>query len=170
MTSQSTHCETPGAGILFDLDETLIDRAASIRAYATEFWRDFFRELAVEVAIPSLAAEDLEAHYEQVERVLGLPILERARKATRVWRELNLWFPDGEHLVEGKVDLVFEEDSQLVVVDYKSDAIAEGQALDQAAHHAAQLQLYGRGLSQALGQSVRERLVLFTALGRTVPV
>ena len=35
------------------------------------------------------------------------------------------WSPDGEHLVEGKVDLVFEEEGQLVVVDYKSDAITE---------------------------------------------
>jgi ATP-dependent helicase/nuclease subunit A len=72
--------------------------------------------------------------------------------------------------VEGVVDLVFEEDAQLVVVDYKSDAIFADQALAQAAHHAPQLQLYGRGLAQATGQPVRERLVLFTALGRVVPV
>jgi len=106
----------------------------------------------------------------QVERALGLPIFDRARGATRVWRELSLWFPDGAHLVEGIVDLVFEEDGQLVVVDYKSDAITDEQALAQAAHHAPQLQLYGRGLAQAAGLSVRERLVLFTALGRTVAV
>jgi ATP-dependent helicase/nuclease subunit A len=68
------------------------------------------------------------------------------------------------------VDLVFEEDAELVVVDYKSDAITSEQALAQAAHHAPQLQLYGRGLAQAAGLPVRERLVLFTALGRTVPV
>ncbi len=107
---------------------------------------------------------------EQVGAALALPVLDRARRAPRVWRELSLWFPDGEHLVEGKVDLVFEEDAQLVVVDYKSDAITDEQAVAQAAHHAPQLQLYGRGLSQALGIPVRERLVLFTALARTVPV
>jgi ATP-dependent helicase/nuclease subunit A len=106
----------------------------------------------------------------QVERVLGLPVIDRARRASRVWRELSLWFPDGSHLVEGIVDLVFEEDGQLVVVDYKSDAVTEDQALAQAAHHAPQLQLYGRGLAQAAGRPVRERLVLFTALGRAVPV
>jgi ATP-dependent helicase/nuclease subunit A len=106
----------------------------------------------------------------QVERALGLPAMDRARRASRVWRELSLWFPDGTHLVEGVVDLVFEEDGQLVVVDYKSDAISEDEALAQAAHHAPQLQLYGRGLAQAAGLPVRERLVLFTALGRTVPV
>jgi ATP-dependent exoDNAse (exonuclease V) beta subunit len=107
---------------------------------------------------------------EQVERVLSLPLMERARRAPHLWRELSLWFPDGAHLVEGIVDLVFEEDGQLVVVDYKSDAIADDQALGQAAHHAPQLQLYGRGLTQAIGLPVRERLVVFTALARSVPV
>jgi len=107
---------------------------------------------------------------EQVDGALRLPVMERARRAPRVWREMSVWFPDGEHLVEGKVDLVFEEEGQLVVVDYKSDAITDEQALAQAAHHAPQLQLYGRGLAQALAQPVRERLVVFTALGRSVPV
>ena len=117
-----------------------------------------------------LDAEAADRAAAQVERALSLPVIDRARHASRVWRELSLWFPDGAHLVEGVVDLVFEEDGQLVVVDYKSDAIASEQALDQAAHHAPQLQLYGRGLAQAAGLPVRERVVLFTALGRTVPV
>ena len=96
--------------------------------------------------------------------------MDRARRSARVWRELPLWFPDGEHLVEGTVDLVFEEDGQLVVVDYKTDRIAPEQALAQAAHHAPQLQLYGRGLTQATGLRVKERLVLFTAVGQVVAV
>jgi ATP-dependent helicase/nuclease subunit A len=121
---------------------------------------------------PSLGLDEEAARraWQQVDRVLGLPVIDRARRARRAWRELKLWFPDGGFLVEGQADLVFEEDGGLVVVDYKSDAITEDQAQQQAAFHAPQLQLYGRGLSQALGQPVRERLVLFTALGRTVPV
>jgi ATP-dependent helicase/nuclease subunit A len=83
---------------------------------------------------------------------------------------MPVWFPDGGELVEGVVDLVFEEEGGLVVVDYKTDQIAPPQALAQAAHHAPQLQLYGRGLAQAMNMPVRERLVLFTALGRTIPV
>ena len=55
-------------------------------------------------------------------------------------------------------------------LDYKTDGIADEQAVTQAAHHAPQLQLYGRGLAQATGMPVRERLVLFTSIGRTVPV
>jgi len=104
------------------------------------------------------------------ERALALPVLQRARAATRVWRELPLWFPEGAELLEGVIDLVFEEDGALVLVDYKTDGIAAEQALAQAAHHAPQLQLYGRGLAQALGLPVRERLVLFTTLGQVVAV
>ena len=107
---------------------------------------------------------------DQVARALALPVLQRAGRAARVWREMRVWFSDGENLVEGVVDLVFEEEGQLVIVDYKTDNVAEEQALVQAAHHAPQLQLYGRGLAQASGQPVRERLVLFTAIGRTVAV
>jgi ATP-dependent exoDNAse (exonuclease V) beta subunit len=105
-----------------------------------------------------------------VARVLASPVLERARVSSRVLRELKLWFPDGEQLLEGQVDLVFEEQGALVVVDYKTEPISDEQALVQAAHHAPQLQIYGRGLAQATGFKVRERLVLFTALGRAVPV
>jgi ATP-dependent helicase/nuclease subunit A len=134
-------------------------RAARVRAMAEALAPSF-----------GLDAETAARAAAQVERALSLPVMDRARRSPRAWRELALWFPDGAHLVEGIVDLVFEEEGQLVVVDYKSDAIAEDQALAQAAHHAPQLQLYGRGLAQAAGQPVRERLVLFTAIGRAVPV
>ena len=141
------------------LDDTGRGRAGRVRAMALALAPSF-----------GIGAGAAARAGEQVERVLSLPLLERARGAAQLWRELSLWFPDGEHLVEGIVDLVFEEAGQLVVVDYKSDAIADAQAIAQAAHHAPQLQLYGRGLTQALGLPVRERLVVFTALARSVPV
>jgi ATP-dependent helicase/nuclease subunit A len=107
---------------------------------------------------------------EHVAAALATPLMERARRAERLWRELPLWFPEGDELIEGIVDLVFEESGRLVVVDYKTDGIAPAQAIPQAAHHARQLQLYGRGLTQAMGLPVAERFVLFTALGRAVNV
>ena len=107
---------------------------------------------------------------EAARRALALPVMQRARAAKHLWRELPVWLPQGADLVEGVVDLVFEEDGALVVVDYKTDHIAPEQALAQAAHHAPQLQLYGRALAVATGASVRDRLVLFTALGESVAV
>jgi ATP-dependent exoDNAse (exonuclease V) beta subunit len=103
-------------------------------------------------------------------RALALPVMERARRSARLWRELRLWFTEGDELVEGVVDLVFEEGGELVVVDYKTDSIAAEQAIQQAAHHAPQLQLYGRGLVQATGMKLRERIVLFTTTSQAIPV
>jgi ATP-dependent helicase/nuclease subunit A len=123
--------------------------------------------LAPSFGLDALSAERAAA---AAERALALPVMQRARAATRVWRELPLWFPEGAELLEGVIDLVFEEDGALVIVDYKTDGIAAEQALAQAAHHAPQLQLYGRGLAQALGRPVRERLVLFTSVGQVVAV
>jgi ATP-dependent helicase/nuclease subunit A len=107
---------------------------------------------------------------QSVVRALALPVMERARRAVSLYRELPVWLPQEGELIEGVVDLAFEEDGALIVVDYKTDAIAEDGALDQAAHHAPQLRLYARALTLATGTTVRERLVLFTQIPRVVPV
>jgi len=117
-----------------------------------------------------LNVQDAARAAEAVRAALALPVLGRARRARHLWRELKLWFPVEGELIEGSVDLVFEEDGGLVIVDYKTDRITDAQALAQAAHHAPQLQTYGRGLAVATGLSVRERLVVFTTIGRAVPV
>jgi hypothetical protein len=108
---------------------------------------------------------------DHVVRALALPVMERARKAERVWRELPITYAHEGQLLTGRIDLAFEEDGQLVIVDYKSDAITEDQSLERAdKKYKEQLRHYSRALTQALGMHVRDRLVLFTALGRTVAV
>jgi ATP-dependent exoDNAse (exonuclease V) beta subunit len=52
-----------------------------------------------------------------VAETLALPVMERARRATRVYRELPVWLPQDGELIEGVIDLAFEEDGALVVVD-----------------------------------------------------
>jgi ATP-dependent helicase/nuclease subunit A len=101
---------------------------------------------------------------------LALPVLERARRSPRVLREVRFWLPEEDTLIEGIVDLAFEEDGALVVVDYKTDRITPEQAIEQAKHHAPQLQLYGRGLALGFGMQQKERLVLFTSIPQTIQV
>jgi ATP-dependent helicase/nuclease subunit A len=117
-----------------------------------------------------LAHDVVEEAVADVRRTLASPLLERARRAGATFRELKVWFPEGEQLIEGVIDLVFEDDGGLVLVDYKTHSLSEAEALAHAERHKTQLQLYGRGLAQASGMRVKERLVLFTANGRAVPV
>ena len=121
---------------------------------------------------PSYRLSDREAEraVEHVSRVLAMPLVERARRARRVWREIPLFFPEEGKLVEGIVDLVFEEDDGLVVADYKTEALAPGEEAARADRHATQLRAYHRGLRDALGKVVKERFVIFTSLGRAVLV
>lgn len=47
----------------------------------------------------------------------------RAVSSGRYWREAHIAAPIGDGVLEGFIDLLFEEDGELVVVDYKTDAI-----------------------------------------------
>jgi ATP-dependent exoDNAse (exonuclease V) beta subunit len=113
---------------------------------------------------------DAQRAADAVVRTLALPVMERARRAPRVFRELPVWLPREQELVEGIVDLAFEEAGGFVVVDYKTDRVPADRLIDQAAHHAPQLRLYGSALAQATGLPVRERLVLFTEIPRAILV
>lgn len=60
-------------------------------------------------------------------------------------------------LVQGIIDLYFEEDDGLVLLDYKTDAVREaGQLLDR---YQTQMDLYARALSAATGKPVKEKLI-----------
>ena len=50
-------------------------------------------------------------------------IVRRAVSSGRYWREALVAAPIGEGVLEGFIDLLFEEDGKLVVVDYKTDNI-----------------------------------------------
>ena len=60
-------------------------------------------------------------------------------------------------LVQGIIDLYFEEDDGLVLLDYKTDAVREAsQLLDR---YQTQMDLYARALTAATGKPVREKLI-----------
>jgi ATP-dependent helicase/nuclease subunit A len=60
-------------------------------------------------------------------------------------------------LVQGIIDLYFEEDDALVLLDYKTDAVKTAdQLLDR---YQTQMDLYARALSAATGKPVKEKII-----------
>ena len=106
----------------------------------------------------------------QAEAALSLPVMREAARAAKVFREIPISYVEEDRLLEGVCDLAFEDEKGWVVIDYKTEAIAEDQVLAQASHHAAQLRRYARGLALASGSHQSRRFVLFTSLGRQVAV
>jgi ATP-dependent helicase/nuclease subunit A len=103
-----------------------------------------------------------------VERLLAHPVVARARAARRRFVELPVLFRDealeGAPLVEGKIDLLFEEEDGWVVVDWKTDRIPTAAVrAEREAHYAPQLESYARAVVAVLGgrTRVKETLLAF---------
>ncbi|HSJ13003.1 MAG TPA: UvrD-helicase domain-containing protein [Longimicrobiales bacterium] len=70
-------------------------------------------------------------------------------------------------IVDGRIDLVFGDESGWTVVDYKSDAAGARVAPDVLERYRSQVRLYAAVWERITGQPVRERVLLFT--GGTAP-
>jgi ATP-dependent helicase/nuclease subunit A len=102
---------------------------------------------------------------------LQAPSVKRAAASERFWREVPFVLSriadnaDAESgpLVNGRVDLVYQEHDELAVVDYKTDKnvtkdTAETHALE---HHSGQAEIYAQALTSATGMPVREVVFVY---------
>lgn len=77
---------------------------------------------------------------------------------------------DKEQLIQGVIDLYFEEDGELVIVDYKTDRVKRGKAgADElVSRYAVQLDYYAKALSQITGKNVKEKIIYSFTLGKAL--
>ena len=69
-------------------------------------------------------------------------------------------------LVQGIIDVYFEEEDGLVVLDYKTDRVRESRELVERYH--GQLDYYARALEQATGKTVKEKIIYSFTLGEEI--
>ncbi len=70
---------------------------------------------------------------------------------------------DEQILVQGMIDLWFETEDGLVIVDFKTDGIKPGEESARAERYRAQLDVYGKALERITGKAVIRRYLWFTA-------
>ncbi len=115
---------------------------------------------------------------------LHSPLFDRLSRAKSVRREMRFLteIPAGRVdetlpeplasepvVVQGAVDCLFEEpDGGLVVLDFKTDRVANGAALALA--YGEQLRIYGDAVRRMTGRPVRELLLYSFHLGEIIPV
>ncbi len=84
------------------------------------------------------------------------PLMVRARAASRLLCEVPVSLRiDEDHLMEGNIDLAFEEDGVWHVVDYKTDAPSGA----RLAQYERQVGWYGAAMGRITGRSVRCHLL-----------
>ena len=93
-------------------------------------------------------------------RAIESPTVRRAVRSGYYWREVPVAIPVGEGSIQGFIDLLFEEEGELVVVDYKTDDVREEAetALDRYTMQGA---AYALALQRATGKTVKEVIFLF---------
>jgi ATP-dependent helicase/nuclease subunit A len=80
---------------------------------------------------------------------------------------VNKDFPAEEIvIVQGIIDAYFEEDGEIVLLDYKTDRVEKGQELID--RYSIQMQYYVKALEQGLGKKVKEVILYSLALGEEV--
>lgn len=72
----------------------------------------------------------------------------------------------GDVLVQGIVDVYFEEDGQLVVLDYKTDKVSQDSQLIERYH--TQLAYYAEALERLTGKRVKEKVIYSFWLQKTI--
>ncbi|HBA98226.1 MAG TPA: helicase-exonuclease AddAB subunit AddA [Lachnospiraceae bacterium] len=73
-------------------------------------------------------------------------------------------------LMQGIIDAFFEEDNQLVIIDYKTDFVKKGNSSELIQKYGQQLSYYTRALENITGKKVKEKIIYSFALGMEVYV
>ena len=70
-------------------------------------------------------------------------------------------------VIQGIIDAYFEDDGELILVDYKTDRTWSSQVLLD--HYKRQLDYYERALTQLTGKKVREKWIYSLTMQRAIP-
>lgn len=89
-----------------------------------------------------------------------------------VRREQPFVFEYEGQLIQGIIDMYFEEDGEFVLVDYKTDRVMKGEAGEKelVRRYAIQLDYYAKALTQLTGKKVKEKIIYSFALGKGLSV
>ena len=76
---------------------------------------------------------------------------------------------NGGQLIQGVIDVYFEEDGSLILVDYKTDKVSKKGGEDELRRrYALQLEYYAKALSQLLQKPVKEKNIYSFSLGKDI--
>jgi ATP-dependent exoDNAse (exonuclease V) beta subunit len=119
------------------------------------------------LAAAQAAAEGIEGEQERIAALarsaLAAPSVVEAARLPH-WREVYVGVPFGDTVLEGYVDLLYRRDDGLVVVDHKTDRVANDLELaGKLAAYRLQLAAYAVAVERATGETVADARLVFCA-------
>lgn len=121
--------------------------------------KKIYHMLNSELGIRMKRAEQAGQLYREQQFVIGIPMNQIYKDSTE----------EDLELVQGIIDAYFEEDGELVLMDYKTDRVSlEGGAEELIRKYHAQLQYYKRTLEQLTGKRVKETYIYSFSLEQVI--
>jgi ATP-dependent helicase/nuclease subunit A len=123
-----------------------------------------------EISRAQSAAEGLPDRWKEVAALartaMDSEVVKQAVSTGSYHREVYVGAPEGSVLIEGFIDLVFETEEGLIVVDYKTDGIETSEEIVRSMErYRLQGGTYALGLETATGKSVSKVIFLFLHTG-----
>lgn len=97
----------------------------------------------------------------KVKAYLESDFVKRVKASKGVYRETPFVLKMDGQLVQGIIDLYFEEEDGLVLVDYKTDRLAGRPEEDLVMKYAPQLEIYEKALVKLTQKTVKEKYIYF---------
>ena len=111
------------------------------------------------------AAEGIPDREEEIARLVAAAInsdiVKRAVASGRLWREVPVSVPTGNGALHGFIDLLFEENDSLVIVDYKTDSLDSDAAAEASSRYRLQGGAYAYAIRQMTRKPVKEVVFLY---------
>lgn len=139
--------------------------------------RSFIQVMVERELLSEQSAESI--HLKPILAFLQTPLCNRIRQAKQLYREqafnllldaaeLNQTETGVQLLVQGIIDLYFEEDDGLVLVDYKTDRVKGSDPSPIIKRYTGQVELYKRALEEITGKTVKEAYLYLFDLQKAV--
>jgi len=133
-------------------DQTTVDRG--------EFTASEFGVIVHELLAGKTHDEAPQEAHELASRFEHSVLGQRLKRATRSGREYDFLIELEGMILRGQIDVWFEENAELVLVDYKSDQVEAGKERWHARRYGPQLRLYALALERLTGR-LPDRAVLW---------
>ncbi|NLL69895.1 MAG: helicase-exonuclease AddAB subunit AddA, partial [Epulopiscium sp.] len=99
----------------------------------------------------------------EVPFVMGVPV-------ETLYSELQVISEEEFILVQGMIDCYFEEEDGIVLVDYKTDFVPDGNIEIIKKRYQIQMDLYTKAIEQITGKKVKEKILYLFSVNETVNV
>ena len=85
-------------------------------------------------------------------------------------REIGPVDSDELVVIQGIIDAYFEEDGELILVDYKTDRVRRKDGTELVEKYKEQLKYCAQALERLSGRKVKEKIIYSFALSKEIPV